>query len=121
MRPSIFPSDESLPTWLHTTLCVAATLPFVGYLWWYAGLALLTGRLEPLSGPEFGQYFFGNTTLTGRGAHVAAISLLLLGASFVAMGLSYSRHAEDRQWLRVLPWVLLPLGLAWPANLLHPG
>ena len=111
MRPSLFPSDDSLPTWLQTTLCLAVPFPFSIILWWNAGLALLTGHLEPQSGPEFGQYLFGNTNLMGHSAYWAAGSMILLGASFATMGLAFTRHAEDHRWLKALPWTLLPLSL----------
>ena len=91
MRRSLFPSDESLPTWLHTTLIVAIGLPISAYLFWLGIEALLLGQLEPVSGPDFGQYFFGNVTLHGRHARIAGVSLILDGAAFMAFVLRFSR------------------------------
>ena len=51
-------------------------------------------HLEPLSGPEFGQWFFGRTPLDGGEAVRAGASLVVLGASFYAMAASFVRAAE---------------------------
>jgi len=111
MRPSLFPSDESLPTWLHTTLCLAVVSPFAGFLLWLGLVAIATGRLEPLPGPEIGQYLFGEVALTGKTARIAGATLLLLGTSFLALGLSFTRLAEERPILRAVPWALLFVSL----------
>lgn len=112
MSRSIFPSDDELPTWVHTLLCIAITLPFAVPLWWAAAVAFATGQLAPLSGPEFGQFFFGPHTLHGRAAHLAAFTLVLLGGSFVGIGFSFSRHAEGRVFLKLFPWFFGAISVA---------
>lgn len=96
MRFSLFPSDESLPTWLHTTLLILIGAPVAAYLGWHGTVALFTGRLEPISGPEFGQYFFGNVVLYGRPAKLAGASLILDAMAFMALLLRFSRFDVAR-------------------------
>lgn len=109
MRHSLFPSDEELPTWLHTTLLILVISPFAGFLYWFGIGAILTGQLEPLSGPDFGQYFFGPTHLHGKAARVAGISLITLGCSFLAIAYRFSRMANESRFSSFLPWILLAL------------
>lgn len=111
MPPSLFPSDEALPTWLHTALCLAVVAPFAGFLFWFGLVAIATATLEPLAGPDVGQYFFGTTPLHGREARLAGATLLLLGTAFLALGLSFTRFAEDRPIPRLIPWTLLLFSL----------
>lgn len=107
MRYSLFPSDETLPTWLHTTLLLLIVSPFsLIPLWWGIG-ALVSGHLEPISGPEPGQYFFGGRVLDGAAARLAGVACVLLGAAFAALAGSFSRFAKDHPVLKLLPWVLV--------------
>ena len=104
------PSDESLPTWLHTLLCFGIVMPFGLPLIFHGVQAMLTKHLEPLSGPEFGQYFFGPNVIVGTSAQVAGVALVLYGLTFLSLALAFTRYAEERVLLRRLPWVLLALG-----------
>ena len=74
---------------------------------WFGLAAIFTGQLAPLSGPEFGQYFFGETALSGRAARVEGVSLCLLGLAFFGLGFSFTRFAADYRLLRYSPFVLL--------------
>lgn len=115
MRPSLFPSDDALPTWLHTLLLVLVVSPFAGFLFWFGIGAIATAHLDPLSGPEFGQLFFGSSPLQGKAARVAGLSLLAFGGSFVAIAFKFSRLAGESRFSRLLPWVLLAISvlLSW--------
>lgn len=111
MRPSLFPSDDSLPTWLHTLLCIIVVAPFAGFLLRFGFAALFTAHLNPLPGPDIGQYFFGNKTLIGSSARLAGVSLLFLGIACITLGLSFTRPGQDYPRLRQAPWVLLAMGV----------
>jgi hypothetical protein len=104
-------SDDALPTWLHTLLCIAIVTPFGLPLLFYGGQALTTLHLEPLSGPEFGQFFFGNNSLSGTPAQVAGVALFAYGLAFFTLGVSFTRQAETRPLLRWLPWLMLAAGV----------
>jgi hypothetical protein len=112
MRHSLFPSDETLPTWLHTTLLILVVSPFSVPLFWSGVHAIATRHLEPLSGPEFGQYFFGSSPLQGRAAVLAGFSLVIFGCTFAALALQFSRLSPGNAVLRFLPWVLLAISAA---------
>jgi len=113
MPNSLFPSDDSLPTCLHTALLVLIVAPLVGFFLWYGVGAIATARLEPLSGPEFGQWLFGNAALSGRPAVIAGFSLLLDAASFLALAFRFSRYAAATSVAaRIAPWALLALASA---------
>ncbi len=112
-RPSLFPTDEALPTWLHTTLCILVAAPFSGFFLWDGFGALFTGHMEPIPGPEIGQYFFGEVALNGRSARLAGLTFVLIGLSQLALGFSFTRHAEGRPRWRLLPWVLLAVSLVF--------
>lgn len=101
------PSDDDLPTWLHTALCMIIVAPFAIYLIWIGLDAVLTGHMEPISGPEIGQFFFGHLPLNGMQAKLAGCSLVLLGHAFFLLGLSFTRFVEDSYWLRMTPWVTM--------------
>lgn len=108
MPRSLFPSDDSLPDWLHhLTLCIAVVALPAGFLFWFGIGALITGHLDPLPGPDLGQYFFGNKVLTGSKARLAGTSLVLLGTGCLTLGLSFSRLVDDYPKLRVVPWLLV--------------
>lgn len=102
-------SDDSLPTWLHTLLCLVLGMAFGLPLLFQGGKAFSARHLEPLSGPEFGQYFFGPTAISGRPAQIAGVALVLYGLSFLSLSVAFTRHAEERVQLRRLPWLLLAL------------
>ena len=107
MRHSLFPSDESLPTWLHTTLLLLTVLPFSVFLFWNGISAINTAHLEPLGGPELGQFFFGNVAIFGKAARMAGVSLILLSCAFIALAFNYSRLEYGSKILHLVPWVLL--------------
>ncbi|MGV3583297.1 MAG: hypothetical protein ACO1N8_13425 [Methylophilus sp.] len=110
MRHSLFPSDESLPTWLHTLLLFLIVSPFFIFLFMQGISAIASGHLEPLSGPEFGQFFFGNVTLVGKAARIAGVSLIVLGFGFVALAVQFSRLAIAELVAHIwLPWVLIAI------------
>ncbi len=107
MRHSIFPSDDSLPTWLHTTLLVLVVSPFCLIpLWWGIG-AMVLGHLDPLPGPDFGGFFFGQAPLYGGIARFAGFALVILGVAFAALAARYSRFADENKTMMALPWVLI--------------
>jgi len=108
MRHSLFPSDDSLPTWLHTLLVFLIVSPFFIFFFLQGVGAIASGRLEPLSGPELGQYFFGSVTLVGKAAKIAGVSLLALSFGFVALAVQFSRLVIAKLVTRtLLPWVLI--------------
>ena len=111
MRPSLFPSDDELPTWLHSLLLVLVSLPFSSFLLWFGCGALFSGHLEPLEGPDFGQFFFGPTALDGKAARVAGLSLIAAGASFLAIAYRFSRFSDEGLRARLLPWILLAMSV----------
>jgi hypothetical protein len=119
MRNPLFASDESLPTWLHTLLLLLVVSPFSGFLLWRGVHAVTTAHMEPLSGPDFGEFFFGPAALHGKAARVAGGSLILLGCAFFALAFNYSRLAQGNKVLCLLPWVLLAMSvvmLFWVAS-----
>lgn len=107
MSYSLFPSDEKLPTWLHTTLLLLIVSPFSLFPLWWGMSALVSGHLEPISGPEPGQYFFGPTALNGTAARLAGVAFLVLSAAFIAIAISFSRFSKENSVLKLLPWALL--------------
>jgi hypothetical protein len=104
-------SDDSLPTWLHTLLCLILGMPFALPLLFYGCKAFSTQHLEPLSRPEFGQYFFGPNAISGAPAQIAGVAFVPYGFAFLSLSVAFTRHAEERVLLRRLPWVLLALGV----------
>jgi hypothetical protein len=112
MDHSFFPSDEALPTWLHTLLLLLIVSPFAVFLFWHGSHAIATAHLEPMSGPELGQYFFGGVPLDGKPAKVAGLSLVVLGCAFVALAVQFSRLACGNAVLRMLPWALVAVDAA---------
>lgn len=112
MKHSLFPSDESLPTWIHTLLLLTIVSPFFIFLFLQGIIAIASEHLQPLSGPEFGQFFFGNVTLVGRPAKIAGISLIVLGFGFVALAVQFSRFAIAEFVTRTfLPWIFIAVHL----------
>ena len=112
MRLSLFPSDEALPTWLHTALLFLIVSPFSVPLLWFGLHAIATKHLEPLSGPEFGQFFFGPSPLQGKAASLAGFSLIVLGCAFAALAMQFSRVAHGNVVLRSVPWILIAVSVA---------
>ncbi len=106
MRRSLFP-DDALPTWLHTALLFIVVSPFALPLIWWGLVAIVRRHLEPLSGPEFGQWFFGRSALEGTEAVWAGLSLVVFGGSFYALAVRLMRMAEGHRMLRLLPWILV--------------
>ena len=112
MRRSLFPSDDSLPTWLHTLLLLLVVSPFSGFLLWHGVRAIVTQHLEPLAGPTVGNFFFGSVALHGKAATVAGVSLVVLSCAFVAISFNYSRLVHMNKVLRLLPWALIAVHAA---------
>lgn len=106
-RKSLFPEDDALPTWLHTALLFIGVSPFGIPLTWWGVQAIVQRHLEPLSGPEFGQWFFGRSALDGSEAVWAGISLVVFGVSFFAIAVSFMRASEGNRVLKLLPWILV--------------
>ena len=103
--------DDDLPDWAHTSAVMLVSAAF-GAPWLWLGLkAVFTARLPATMGPEFGVWLFGQHTLVGRAAVLAGCTLVMLGLAFLALGAAYTRWAESRTAVRVLPWVLLGLAL----------
>ena len=112
MRRSLFPSDDSLPTWVHDLLLLLVVSPFSGLLLWHGVRAIATRHLEPLAGPEFGQFFFGSVAIHGKAATVAGVSLIVLSCAFVAIAVNFSRLVPMNKILRLLPWGMIAVHLA---------
>ena len=107
MRNSLLPSDDELPTWLHTVLLLLVVSPFAGFLFWVGLAAIFSGYMEPIGGPDVGQTFFANSPLHGAAARWAGLTLLAFGSSFVAIAYKFSRLAGDTRLAQGLPWGLL--------------
>ena len=99
--------DNELPTWAHTTLTLAIASAFAVPLFWFGLSAIATGRLEPMMGPQFGEWWFGDKALTGRAAVIGGFALLDAGLTFLSIGVAFCRWAEGRIVVRLLPWGLL--------------
>lgn len=108
---SLLPNDEQLPDWLHTTLLLGLVSVFGLPLIWAGGRALFTGVLLPISGPDFGTWLIGPSTLHGLAAKVGGLALVVLGSVFMMLGLAWSRWAAERRWLKVAPWGLLAIAV----------
>lgn len=104
---SLFPSDDKLSTWLHTILLLLVVSPFSLFPLWWGMSALVSGHLEPINGPEPGQYFFGPAALTGTAARLAGVAFLVLSAAFITIAINFSRFAKENNFLKLLPWLLL--------------
>ena len=113
------PQDDDLPTWAHTTLLMIVVSPFALILIWPGLRAVATGILLPMTGPDFGQWMFGNQELRGDHAVLAGWVLISLGVTFFALGASFSRWAQERLLIRALPWILLTLDMFFYAYVLH--
>ena len=103
--------DDDLPTWAHTTCVLSIVSLFALPLIWSGLKAITLQSLPPMMGPEFGVWMFGSRELQGRVAVLAGLSLMVFGATFFALGVTYTRWAQDRVMLRRLPWLLLVLGV----------
>lgn len=107
----LFTPDDELPDWLHTLLLAILVSPPAIWLFWFGFSALFSGRLEPLPGPDFGQYFFGPNALLGKPARIAGISLITLGFAYLAIAAKFSRFAEEGKRWRYLPWLLIGVAI----------
>jgi hypothetical protein len=112
---SPWPKDEELATWAHTMVLILVVAPFAGFLLWPGLRAITTGVLPPMSGPEFGQWVFGNRELLGGDAVLAGSALCGLGFATLAVAAGYSRWAVRVRLLRALGWVLMACALAFYA------
>ncbi len=101
--------DDELPTWAHTALTLAIASAFAVPLFWFGLRTIATGHLEPMMGPEFGTWWFGDKVLTGRAAVIGGCALLDTGLVFLSLGVAFCRWAEGHTVARLLPWVLLAL------------
>ena len=101
--------DDELPTWAHTLLTLTITSAFAAPLLWSGLHAIATESLEPMMGPEFGTWWFGDKALTGRAAVIGGCALLDAGLTFLSVGVAFCRWAEGRTVARLLPWGLLAL------------
>ena len=111
--------DEDLPTWAHTALLVLVVAPFAGFLIWPGVRAVTTGVLPPMSGPEFGQWMFGNQELRGQHAVLAGYALCGLGLALLSVAAAYSRWAQHHRLLRVSPWGFLTCALVFYSYVLR--
>lgn len=105
--------DDELPTWAHTTCVLSIVSLFALPLIWSGLKAITLQSLPPMMGPEFGVWMFGAQELQGRMAVLAGLSLMVFGATFFALGVAFTRWAQDRVMVRRLPWLLLVLGVAF--------
>ena len=103
--------DEDLPTWAHTTCVMVIAGLFALPLLWMGIHAVWSANLAPTRGPDFGMWMFGGRPLQGLAAVIAGMSLLGLGSTFLALGLSWTRWAEGRRVWRWLPWGLCAISL----------
>lgn len=93
--------DDELPTWLHTTIALLVVSPFA-LLFIVPGIgAIRNSVLEPLMGPDFGFFLFGDQTLHDQAARVAGWSLLAGGLSFFGIGIGFCRWAQDNAVIRI--------------------
>ncbi|WP_026802636.1 hypothetical protein [Arenimonas oryziterrae] len=106
----MFPKDEELPTWLHSALLAIVVAPFSGFLLFHGVRAIFRAHLPEIEGPDFGIYLV-RAPLFGSRAVVAGIGLLFLSSSFLGLAYAYSRFSRDHWPGKVLPWVLLAIGL----------
>ena len=112
---STWPKDEELPSWAHTVLLVLVVAPFAATLLWPGLKAITSGVLPPMSGPELGQWIFGNRELRGTHAVLAGFALCGLGAAMLAVAAGYSRWAERSRSLRLLGWTAFACALTFYA------
>lgn len=120
---SLLPSDEDLPSWLHTALLLGLVSVFGLPLIWSGAKALLTGTMLPVSGPDFGTWLISSLPLHGRAARVGGLALVVLGTAFLALGLAWTRWAAKRRLVKAVPWGLLVLALLlmrWAGALTRP-
>ena len=113
------PQDDDLPTWAHTALLMIVVSPFALLLIWFGSRAVTTGILFPMTGPEIGQWMFGNQKLLGDHAVLAGWVLISLGCTFFVLGASFTRWAQERLLIRALPWILLTLDMFFYVYVLH--
>ena len=104
--------DNELPTWAHTALTLAIASAFAVPLLWSGFHAIATGYLEPMMGPDFGTWWFSDKTLIGRAAVIGGCALFDAGLMFLSIGVAFSRWAEGRTALRLLPWFLFAISVA---------
>lgn len=103
--------DDELPDWAHTSAVMLVSGAF-GAPWLWLGLkAVFTARLPATMGPDFAVWMFGQKTLIGNAAVLGGLTLVNLGLVFLALGVAYTRWAEGRSVVRLLPWALLVLTL----------
>lgn len=106
----MFPKDEELPTWLHTALLVIVIAPFSGFLLIHGVHGIFSSHLPEIMGPDFGTYLI-RAPLYGSRAVIAGIGLFFLSSSFIGVAYAFSRFSSDHWSAKVLPWVLLAIGL----------
>ncbi len=111
MRQSLFPSDDALPTWLHTVLLMAIVSPFCLSLLWPGLQAIRAHELAPFGFQ--GDYFFGGVMLHGRQAVLAGFALVMLAGVFPALALCLSRFERVRHWACISMGVLFALFLVF--------
>jgi len=109
MRQSLFPSDDALPTWLHTTLLLVVVSPFCISLLLPGLHALKAHELAPIS--IEGQYMFGGVMLHGGQATLAGWALVMLAGVFPALGLCFARLERVQRWARISVGILFGLYL----------
>ena len=114
---SLFKSDEALPTWLHSLfILILVSMGAIPLL--YAGVVgILTLRLEPFSGTEFGSWLIPKV-LTGGAAIWGGIALLVLSSAYYSVGFLFSRFYDGQRVYKCLPWGLLALHclIMWGLN-----
>jgi hypothetical protein len=105
MKPSIL-SDERLPTWLHTivVIVIASVFGIPPLVWGIEAMA--AAQLPEMRGWDNVIFL---SKLDGNRAFVAGGSLICLGLTFLTLGLGFTRWAQRRAALRLLPWLWLAL------------
>jgi hypothetical protein len=104
---SFFPTDDELPTWLHTTLLLGVISVFALPIGWEGIDAIARRRYDSTDGPEFGIHWFDPPPFEGGLAVTAGFAQLTLMLTIYVFAMVYASrwHERLRKW-RAMPWIL---------------